>query len=126
MPQWLLSLSKGLLTDGTREISVYSGAVGPYKNNSDYCDVADYGPIPLGIWNMGIARNDDKLGPTIIPLTPDDETVTYGRSAFYIHGDSKSHPGCASEGCIVTDGSNPADDRTYLAASPYKQILVEP
>ncbi|MGF6922638.1 hypothetical protein OKW41_007926 [Paraburkholderia sp. UCT70] len=36
-----------------------------------------------------------------MPLTPNPGTHTFGRDTFFMHGDSKSHPGSASNGCIV-------------------------
>jgi hypothetical protein len=34
-------------------------------------------------------------------LDPIDETDTFGRSEFRIHGDSISNPGAASHGCVI-------------------------
>ena len=40
-------------------------------------------------------------GTYVIRLEPDPGNNMCSRSGFYIHGDSKSHPGSASQGCIV-------------------------
>ena len=36
-----------------------------------------------------------------IRLEPDPGNNMCGRSNFLIHGDSKTHPGSASQGCII-------------------------
>ena len=40
-------------------------------------------------------------GTYVIRLEPDPSNNMCGRSGFLIHGDSKTHPGSASQGCIV-------------------------
>ncbi|MGF6481227.1 hypothetical protein QFZ91_003390 [Paraburkholderia sp. JPY419] len=57
-----------------------------------------------------------------MPLTPDPGTETFGSNAFFIHGDSKSHPGNASNGCIVI--SNRAV-RERIWSSGDHQLRVE-
>jgi len=49
-----------------------------------------------------------KLGPFTINLIPCDGTNTFGRSAFRIHGDNKTHN--ASEGCLVL---GPGDRKSW-------------
>jgi hypothetical protein len=82
--------------------STYSGRL-PWKNKSAGQCVKNYGPIPRGFYKIGapteLKRNT--LGPFVLPLTPDGAAMC-GRDHFYIHGDSVSHPGQASDGCIVT------------------------
>jgi len=46
-------------------------------------------------------RDGHHVGHYALPLTPATSAQMYGRSAFYIHGDSHAHPGQASDGCIV-------------------------
>lgn len=70
------------------------------KNNPDLQDVKGIGPLPRGRYTMGEPVNDKKLGPFCIPLTPHEDNEMFGRSSFYIHGDSAQHPGQASHGCI--------------------------
>ncbi len=36
-----------------------------------------------------------------IPLTPAPANRMFGRSGFFVHGDSNAHPGEASQGCII-------------------------
>jgi hypothetical protein len=79
----------------------YSGCGGG-ENNPAMQDVPDVGPIPVGRYKMAaLIFYDDKLGPRAIRLDPYPETETFGRSGFYIHGDSFEHPGNASHGCII-------------------------
>lgn len=59
------------------------------------------GPIPRGRWLMGRPRDHARLGRYCIPLTPDLGTQVGNRAGFYIHGDSRRHPGDASRGCII-------------------------
>lgn len=96
------SQSSGKLTacDGTVIGAGYSGS-GEGKNNPSLEDIADVGPIPCGLYSIGAAIDHPKLGPLAMPLVPYSLNEMYGRSGFYIHGDSAEHPGQASEGCII-------------------------
>lgn len=81
--------------------SGYSGA-GRGKNNPDYQSVPDQGPIPQGQWLIcGPPIDTPSHGPYVLHLAPCENTNTFGRSGFLIHGDSKQHPGEASHGCII-------------------------
>src|SRR5438270_6543965 len=80
--------------------SGYSGK-GAAKNDPDQQCVIDQGPIPRGSYTMRPAINHPRLGPLAIPLTPDPGNDMCDRSSFYIHGDSVSDPGNASDGCII-------------------------
>lgn len=71
------------------------------KNNPGWEKIAGKGPIPQGDWEIQAAYTSRRVGALAIPLRPADATVTFGRSAFLIHGDSKLHPGQASSGCII-------------------------
>src|ERR1700744_362361 len=80
----------------------YSGAYGITKNNPEYQDVHNEGPIPQGTWTiMGPPIETASHGPFVLHLFPEVLTKTFGRSGFLIHGDSILHPGKASEGCII-------------------------
>jgi hypothetical protein len=79
----------------------YSGN-GEYKNNPDFQNIPMHGPLPCGKYTIGsIESNHPKLGPDVMELTPDPANQMYGRSGFFIHGDSKVEPGTASDGCII-------------------------
>ncbi|MDE2019744.1 MAG: DUF2778 domain-containing protein [Patescibacteria group bacterium] len=112
---WTYSLSNWELSDGKRIVHAYSGRRGPYQNNPFYCSAIMRGPIPLGEWTIGRAVEHTQLGPRAFPLVPCTGTETYGRSGFFIHGDSIEHPGDASDGCIVTCYPSGLADRQYIA-----------
>lgn len=81
----------------------YAGS-GDGKNNPAMQDVPDIGPLPQGVYTQKPPRDEiPGLGPYVIDLEPGPENEMYGRSLFREHGDSASHPGKASCGCIVLD-----------------------
>jgi hypothetical protein len=102
----------GTVLDG----SGYSGK-GAAKNDPDQQCVVDQGPIPRGSYAIGPAMNHPRLGPVAIPLTPDPNNDMSQRSGFFIHGDSVSDPGNASDGCIILprtsrEAINSSNDKT--------------
>ena len=76
----------------------YAGK-GPGKNNPDMEAVPSVGPLPVGAYSINVPRTHPRLGPVAMRLVA--HTPRYGRGGFYIHGDSKQHPGEASTGCII-------------------------
>lgn len=70
-------------------------------NNTEMQNVSCVGPLPKGLYTIGQPKDSQKLGPLAIPLTPDSKNKMFGRSAFFIHGDSITKPRGASEGCII-------------------------
>jgi hypothetical protein len=99
--------------------ALYSG-YGSHKNKPEDECLAGLGPIPRGVWR--IVRWDDhhgSKGPTVAVLAPVGHDA-HGRSGFLIHGDSGSHPGAASSGCIVAGPSY----RARLRASGETQLEV--
>jgi RHS repeat-associated protein len=83
----------------------YSGYP-PGRNNPDWEDSPETGPIPRGLWKVG-----EWSPPTIglrswnRPLYPQypNDCGGVGRQCrtFYIHFDSTRYPGLASYGCII-------------------------
>jgi hypothetical protein len=71
------------------------------KNNPDMQNVRETGPLPVGIYTVGDPINSPRLGPLAFPLTPDPSNKMYGRSGFYLHAPSISHPAMSSDGCII-------------------------
>lgn len=71
------------------------------KNNPALETDHGVGPIPRGTWRIGAPVDHPHLGPRALPLSPAPGTETFGRSGFFVHGDSSAHPGDASHGCIV-------------------------
>lgn len=79
----------------------YSG-FGSGRDDPSAQAIADIGPIPVGGWTIsGPPFESDTHGPFVLRLEPDEDTITFGRRGFLIHGDSFQHPGEASQGCIV-------------------------
>jgi hypothetical protein len=99
---WTYSQVSGeLQQDGKHVAHGYSGA-GDGKNNPPMENVPNVGPIPRGDWNITGPPADTRThGPYVLHLEPKPETETFGRNGFLIHGDSKEHPGTASQGCII-------------------------
>ena len=71
------------------------------KNNPNAQEAPGIGPVPRGDWTLTSVKNSPNTGPFSIVLEPCPGTVTFGRSAFRIHGDSIRAPGTASHGCII-------------------------
>jgi hypothetical protein len=69
------------------------------KNDPGKQCVKSTGPIPRGRYSIGAPFTGPS--PYSLPLTPDPANDMCGRSGFLIHGDSISHPGDASDGCII-------------------------
>ncbi len=97
---WLYVQSTGQLfrPDGSLCGTGYAGT-GEGRNQPLMQEVHNVGPLPLGFYSFGEAVDGTHLGPTAIPLNPDPTNAMYGRSAFYMHGDSATHD--ASHGCII-------------------------
>lgn len=116
---WTYSISTGSFSDGQNTFKGYSGR-DECKNNASDDAIVNRGPVPIGIWYIGTALDDAKLGPCIMRLTADAKTIAFGRSGFYIHGDSISHPGDASDGCIILDHTA----REIISKSLDKELQV--
>jgi len=72
------------------------------KNNPQMQAVENVGPIPQGDWTIvGPPVNTAEHGPYVLELQPAENTDTFGRSGFLMHGDSLEAPGCASRGCVI-------------------------
>lgn len=81
---------------------------GDGKNNPAMEGVRGVGPLPRGKYRASeMFENHPHVGQFALHLTPDDETrariVALGRDpdSFFCHGDSREHPGEASDGCII-------------------------
>lgn len=107
-----------LLHDGAFEGSGYSGRAGG-RNNPDAQAIRDTGPVPEGFYSIGEAFDHPRLGPCVMPLYPEPGTNTFGRSAFYIHGDNARHD--ASHGCIIL---GPAIRQRVAADSDCKLTVI--
>jgi hypothetical protein len=98
---WQYEQDSGKLSrDGVLVSTGYSGN-GRGKNNPSMEAAPGVGPIPHGKWGIVSVADSPNTGPFTITLFPEPCTDTHGRSDFRIHGDSISHPGNASHGCII-------------------------
>lgn len=91
-------------------------------NNPLMQEIQGLGPIPAGIYIIGKAYDDSHLGPCVMHLDPMENTNTFGRSLFRIHGDNAKHNGTASEGCIILSPNvrkiiNGSNDKTLTVIS---------
>lgn len=77
----------------------YSGH-GDAKNDGSREAERSVGPIPRGLYAVSAPFDHPLKGPLCFHLTPVRHNA-HGRSGFLIHGDSRIHPGDASEGCII-------------------------
>ena len=112
----------GLLDPAHRWIANGYSGIGAGKNNPVMQSVHSMGPIPCGHWTIDPARDDPHLGPCVMRLVPWPDTETFGRSGFYIHGDSHSHPGLASHGCPILGPVT----RSMIAGSTDRTLFVVP
>ena len=73
----------------------------PFVNDPTAERRKSQGPLPRGFWRVGSPVAHPRLVPLAFPLEPMAKTRTFGRSGFFVHGDSKTRPGKASSGCII-------------------------
>ncbi|MCC8394733.1 DUF2778 domain-containing protein [Paraburkholderia sp. MMS20-SJTR3] len=78
----------------------YSGK-GEHKDRHSSQYIRDWGPIPVGRYEIRPPIPHTHTGPFSMRLNPVAGTDLGGRDGFMIHGDSRSDPGNASNGCIV-------------------------
>lgn len=77
----------------------YSGYM-EHANAPDSQGLTGRGPIPRGVWSVGVPYNHPRLGPLAFPLSPEEVTVAH-RSGFFIHGDNARGDRSGSHGCII-------------------------
>lgn len=99
---WNYQQSTGKLSDLTGALVGigYSGHESG-KNNPAMQSHRGLGPIPCGVYIVGLPFDSPEHGPYCLRLTPQPENEMFGRSGFLMHGDSIVHPGMASLGCII-------------------------
>lgn len=101
----------------------YSGFGEMGKNKPAAERIHDVGPIPQGRYTIGYPEHHPRLGELAFPLTPAEGTATFGRSEFFIHGDSFEHPGEASRGCIILPHVERTTIAEWIAAHPADREL---
>jgi hypothetical protein len=92
--------SGGICLDDTNIGTGYSGFEGGLDNPAME-QVPDFGPIPLGQWQIVAWRDEyEDKGPCVAQLSPVGHDA-FGRSGFLIHGDNAELNHTASHGCII-------------------------
>lgn len=118
---WYYSQHSGTLSHNDIDVGKgYSGNGKGLDNPAEQTD-HDVGPIPQGQWKIGIAFDHPHLGPTVMHLSPETDTKTFGRSGFFIHGDNTKTNHTASHGCVILSKSL----RQLIARSKDKELLVQ-
>src|SRR5271169_2422931 len=101
MPQiWVYQQSTGVLSHAGEPLGKGYSGNGSALNNGKCEMIHDHGPIPKGLWEIGLWFDDKHLGPCVAALRPTSQDV-YGRGGFFIHGDNKAMNHSASDGCII-------------------------
>lgn len=101
---WQYNQSTGDISKDGIHVDVGYSGIGTGLNNPDAEQVQDLGPIPAGWWKIvGPPVDTTTHGPYCLGLEPEKDTITFYRSGFLIHGDSKEFAGqhLASHGCII-------------------------
>lgn len=98
---WIYHQRTGEITRGTVTLRGGYAGRGAGRNNPAMQQVQGIGPLPQGSYTIGTPRDSRHVGHYAMPLTPATGNQMYGRSSFYLHGDSHAHPGDASDGCVV-------------------------
>lgn len=100
---WIYHQSSGKTYHDDKLVSSrgYAGS-GAWKNNPGGESRKNAGPLPRGTYT--IANHfigHPTAGKHVLRLVPDPNNQMFGRSGFFIHGDSIRAPGTASNGCII-------------------------
>lgn len=102
-PTFIYIISKGMMLYGDSgkpfALGCWSGH-GAAMNDPTMTALKGVGPLPVGQYEYGFARDGGHLGPLVMPL---HQVVgeSYGRGDFYIHGSSAEHPALSSDGCVI-------------------------
>lgn len=99
---------------------------GPGKNSPAMQDVPNVGPLPQGLYNIGLPYTDPEKGPNTMRLTPAPLNVMFGRSGFLIHADmaDPALAGTASEGCLVVQHDPRATVASFVTAGDNTLVVV--
>lgn len=102
---WKYSQKTGNLSYNDKIVGSGYAGCGNGVNNPEAQAIRDVGPIPRGLYSIGVAFTHPKAGPMTMRLTPMKGTDTFGRDGFLIHGDNTSMNRTASNGCIIQNRS---------------------
>lgn len=112
---WHYDQSTGALYDESGEFVIegYSGKAKLGLNNPHQESAIGIGPVPRGLYYIGLPRHSEKTGPFVLDLTPIGHKA-HGRTGLQIHGDNADANKSASSGCIIL----PRPVRTRIAGGP--------
>jgi Protein of unknown function (DUF2778) len=116
---WTYEQKTGRLWHDDEFVSIGYSGHGEGVDNPEDEGRANVGPLPEGTYTIGAGFYDPKTGPLSLPLTQ-IAGVTFGRSAFLIHGDNQALNHTASEGCIIL----PHSVRLEIDASTDRTLIV--
>lgn len=121
---WTYAQQSGEIEQDGRQVAAgYSGA-NEGKNNPAFEKVPNLGPIPRGDWTIvGPPVDTHEHGPYVLRLEPAAGTETHGRCGFLMHGDSRTHPGNASQGCIILPRS--VREEIWQSGDTELQVVAE-
>lgn len=110
---WIYSQSTGELSHNDIVVAKGYAGRGDGLNNPAMQDVSKIGPCPQGIYSIGTAHTDAKVGLIAMRLTPSSTNQMFGRADFFIHGPHPNDQHDSSEGCLIFGH----DVRTGIAAA---------
>lgn len=116
---WQYSQRTGQLSRNNHLIAVGYSGNGAGKNSPQMEQIRNIGPIPRGRYRIGQPYQSESKGPHVMNLDPIGHQA-HGRTLFRVHGDSRRHPGTASEGCIIL----PLHIRRQISASGDTELNV--
>ena len=82
----------------------------------------DWGPLCEGNYTIQPPVDSPTHGPFVLWLVPGEWNEMFGRSGFGWHGDSREHPGLASEGCICSPRT--LRELVWASADRYLQVVA--
>jgi hypothetical protein len=99
---WSYCSANGNLSQNGRFVGKGYSGLGEGLNNPDLENVAGLGPLPRGRYTIEPFFNDPGgKGAVVAHLHPMQDTITFGRAGFMIHGDNAAMNHTASHGCII-------------------------
>lgn len=85
---WTYFQATGELVTADGEVDTGYSGHGSGRNNPGMQSVHNVGPIPRGTYSIGPVRDEEELGPCVMPLT----LITgeaFGRDGFWIRGNNQ-------------------------------------
>jgi hypothetical protein len=104
---WTYCSVNGNLSQNNRFVGKGYSGLGEGLNNPEWECVEGVGPLPRGHYTIEPFFNDPGgKGAIVAHLRPMQDTITFGRAGFMIHGDNAAMNHTASHGCIILAREN--------------------